>query len=386
MVQNLNNTILVIAGLAKSLINFRGDLLKAMVEKGYVVHVAAPFDINDSDSITELENWGLVCHTLPLKRASLNPFADLILLFSIISLLRSVSPDILLTYTIKPVLYGNIAARFTRVRNRYSLVTGLGYAFTDGGAGWKRSLVRRLVCSLYGYALANSKHIFFQNPDDKNIFSELGLLDKCQSVSIVNGSGVDVDKFNSIPPQTQQIHFLMIARLLVDKGVREYVEAARIVKLSHKNVIFSLLGSLDENPNSIKQNELTSWIDSGVIQYIEQTADVRPYIAKCSVYVLPSYREGTPRTVLEAMAMNRPIITTDAPGCRETVLDGENGFLVPVKSTSALVDAVFKFINEPELIPKMAIRSRQIAEEKYDVHKVNAIMLNAMGIVTQGVS
>ena len=172
----------------------------------------------------------------------------------------------------------------------------------------------------------------------------------------------------------------MIARLLGDKGVREYAKAASQIRTQYPNTEFGLVGWLDENPDAISKTELDDWVADGSITYHGRLDDVRPTIAESSVYVLPSYREGTPRTVLEAMAMGRPIITTDAPGCRETVIDGENGFLVEVKSVDALVKAMQRFVDEPELANRMGKRSREIAEEKYDVHKVNAVMLREMGI------
>ncbi len=174
--------------------------------------------------------------------------------------------------------------------------------------------------------------------------------------------------------------FLLIARLLGDKGVREYVEAVRRIKARYPDVVFRLVGWIDENPNAIREQELNDWVSEGVVEYLGRLSDVRPAIADCTVYVLPSYREGTPRTVLEAMAMGRPIITTDAPGCRETVVDGENGFLVPVKAVDELVSAMEKFVLFPGLVEKMGRRSREIAEAKYDVNAVNAVMLREMGI------
>lgn len=175
-------------------------------------------------------------------------------------------------------------------------------------------------------------------------------------------------------------HFLLIARLLGDKGIREYVQAAKLVKQQYPEAQFDLVGGLDTNPTSISQAELDQWIAAGTINFLGRLSDVRPAIAACSVYVLPSYREGTPRTVLEAMAMGRAVITTDAPGCRETVVNGDNGFLVPVKDADALAQAMLRFIEQPGLIAQMGQRSRSIAEEKYDVHKVNAQMLEGMGL------
>jgi glycosyltransferase involved in cell wall biosynthesis len=175
------------------------------------------------------------------------------------------------------------------------------------------------------------------------------------------------------------VRYLFIGRLLGDKGVREFAEAARLLKRNNPQVICSLVGWIDSNPNSITQAELDGWVADGRIEFLGRLADVRPAIEACSVFVLPSYREGTPRTVLEAMAMGRAIITTDAPGCRETVVHGENGFLIPVQDPKALAQAMRCFIHEPELQQSMGARSRQIAEEKYDVNKVNAVILAGMG-------
>ena len=174
--------------------------------------------------------------------------------------------------------------------------------------------------------------------------------------------------------------FLLIGRLLGDKGIREYVQAAEQVKLQYPETQFDLVGWIDANPNTITQPELDSWTAAGTVNFLGRLNDVRPAIGDCSVYVLPSYREGTPRTVLEAMAMGRAVITTDAPGCRETVVDGDNGFLVPIKDADALAQAMLRFIEQPELFAQMGLRSRAIAEEKYDVHKVNAQMLKGMGL------
>ena len=174
--------------------------------------------------------------------------------------------------------------------------------------------------------------------------------------------------------------FLLIARLLGDKGVREYAQAARRIRELHPSVRCLLVGWIDTNPDAIAQHELDAWVAEGTLEFLGRLADVRPAIAACSVYVLPSYREGTPRTVLEAMAMGRAVITTDAPGCRETVANGVNGFMVPVQSADALEQAMLKFVHNPDLAARMGLRARQVAENKYDIHKVNTVMLQAMGI------
>jgi glycosyltransferase involved in cell wall biosynthesis len=290
--------------------------------------------------------------------------------------MRRIRPDVVLAYTIKPVIYGSLAAAVAGVPRRFALVTGLGYAFTGERGGLLTGLIRRL----YRIALERVHKVFFQNPDDQALFRQLGILRNGTPSVVVNGSGVDVGDYAVGPLPEGPARFLMIGRLLGDKGVREYAEAARRVRAVHPEAGFGLVGWIDENPDAIAQSELDAWVAEGCIEFEGRLADVRPAIAACSVYVLPSYREGTPRTVLEAMAMGRPIITTDAPGCRETVVDGDNGFLVPVKSVDALVGAMLRFIDDPGLAPRMGARSRRVAEDKYDVHKVNEVMLREMGI------
>ena len=374
---------LLIAGFPDSLLQFRGSLLDALLSRGLSVHVAAPNLLEGSPMRQQLEARGLHVHDIPLRRAGMNPVADFITLLHLRRLMRRVRPNYVLAYTIKPVIYGSLAAWLAGVPWRFALITGLGYAFQgqeDGNDN--RGLLRSLVQRLYGLALRGTHKVFFQNPDDQALFRSLGILPLTTPSCVINGSGVDVAQY-AVAPLPAAPHFLLIARLLGDKGVREYVEAARRVRALHPAAVFSLVGWIDENPDAIRQQELDAWVAEGVVNYIGRLKDVRPAIADCSVYVLPSYREGTPRTVLEAMAMGRAIITTDAPGCRETVVDGDNGFLVPVKAVDELAAAMLRFIEEPELVARMGARSRQIAEEKYDVHRVNAVMLKEMGIHDQ---
>ena len=374
----VSKTFLLIAGYPDSLLNFRGPLLRALLSQGLEVHVAAP-DLPVCSVIRQrLEALGVHVHQVALKRTGMNPLADLVTLYRLWQLMRQVRPDYVLGYTIKPVIYGSLAAWLAGVPKRFALITGLGYAF-QGEAG-QRSWLRRIVQGLYRFALGRVNKVFFQNPDDEALFHDLGILRSSdRKTVVVNGSGIDVGRFTVAPlPEIPQ--FLLIARLLGDKGVREYVRAAVSVRQRHPEVSFGLVGWIDENPDAISEGELQRWIEGGDVQFYGRLDDVKPAIAQCSVYVLPSYREGTPRTVLEAMAMGRAIITTDAPGCRETVIDGDNGFLVPVKAVDELAAAMLKFVEQPELITRMGQRSRQIAEEKYDVDKVNAHMLREMGI------
>jgi len=371
--------ILILASFAPSLRNFRGALIEEMCGRGYTVHAVAPGLDLDQPTKDWLESRGVHCHAVPLLRSGLNPIADLRTVYALMGLMRRICPDLFIGYTVKPVVWGLIAARIVNVRNRVALITGLGYAFTSGASGVRR-IVGRLARSLYWIALRQSTLVFFQNPDDRNEFNSLGLLPSRVPVRLVAGSGVDLDHFVLQPLPAPPMRFLLVARLLGDKGIREYVAAARYLHALRPDVEFHLVGGSDSNPNGISEEEATEWSKSGGLVWHGHLSDVRDVLAQAHVFVLPSYREGTPRSVLEAMAMGRAIVTTDAPGCRETVIDGENGFLVPVKSVDALVDAMTRFIEDPDLAVRMGKRSREIAEEKYDVHKVNAVMLKEMGI------
>ncbi|MGC3895539.1 glycosyltransferase family 4 protein [Pseudomonas urmiensis] len=369
---------LVVAGFPESLLGFRGPLLERILSQGYTVHVAAPDLPMGSELRKSIEQQGFVVHEIPLRRTGMNPFRDLLSLLALWRLMKKLTPDAMMSYTIKPVIYGLLAARMAHVPKRYALITGLGYAFQGGEKPvWSRQFLRGLVQRLYALALRGARKTFFQNPDDLALFHSLNLLASSSAAVVVNGSGVDLAKFViSEPPKS--VSFLLIARLLGDKGVREYVEAAKLIRREYPDTIFNLVGWIDDNPDAIAQGELEDWICEGVVKFWGRLSDVRPAIESSSVYVLPSYREGTPRTVLEAMAMGRPIITTDAPGCRETVVDGVNGFLVEVKNVSMLADSMRHFINCPSDLVKMGEASRTLAEQKYDVHAVNEIMVREM--------
>ncbi len=381
--------IAVIASYAPSLVIFRGPLLSAMLNAGHDVLACAPGV--DEGVCQALLAMGVTYHSISLSRNGVNPLHDARTVLSLYRLFRQFKPDIALGYTIKPVIYGSLAARLAGVPRYFSMITGLGFAFVEpvSGAGGrlKRRVLNGLIRLLYRLALPSNTAVFFQNVDDRALFVRLGLVTGEQAI-VVNGSGVDLDHFAETPPPAHEYPmFLLVARLLKDKGIVEYAEAAAILKKKYPGAVFRLLGWFDENnPAGITRSQLEQWQQEGYIEYLGSTDDVRPYMREASVYVLPSYREGTPRTVLEAMATGRPIVTTDTPGCRETVIDGENGYLVPVRNVSALVNALEKFICQPELIASMGKRSREIAVDKYDVRKVNAQIMKTMGLNVDRVS
>lgn len=367
--------IVVIAGFAESLIRFRGDLLDAMRANGHEVAAIAPE--NDDSVRKRLAEKGVEYYVVPMSRAGLNPFADLRYLLQLIQCLRKIKPDVVLAYTIKPVVYGLPAARLAGIKRRYALITGLGYAFTDAEASFSRNLVKRVASGLYKFGLRFATGLFFQNPDDQKLFKDRGLSSENVPTLVVNGSGVDIDSF-PVAPLPEQPSFLFVGRVLRDKGVVEYAEAARLLKPIYPHATFHLVGPMDSNPSGISEEMISSWEKEGLIQYHGAVSDVKPHIAACSVFVLPSYREGTPRSVLEAMSCARAIVTTDAPGCRETVIDGENGYLVKPRDSADLAKAMGRLANSRELRERMGKTSREIAEQKYDVHRVNAIMIAAM--------
>ena len=371
---------LILGNDPKTLVNFRGPLIEAMLAAGHRV-TAAGAGV-DARLLPWFAERGVSYIDVPIERTGLNPLSDWRTLQAFMRLMRGVKPDLLFAYAIKPVVYGLIAGRLAGVARRTAMITGLGYAFTEGGAeGFRAAMKRRAVSfaarRAYGFALAQADTVIFQNPDDRDAFLRLGLVGSRQRVGIVNGSGVDLDHFRPAPMPEEPVTFLMIARLLRDKGVYEYVEAARMVKRAHPDVRFKLVGPFDSNPTAVAPAEVESWVHDGVIDYRGAVDDVRGEIAASHVFVLPSYREGTPRTALEAMAMGRPVITTDVPGCRETVVDGENGLLVPARDAEMLARALADIL-APDQRVRMAAAALTRVRTRYDK---DAVARATMGVL-----
>ena len=360
--------IIIVAPISKSLINFRGDLIQEMKNKGYNVITASPALSEEYSNIFKQQK--IVNIPVNFQRNKLNPLYDFFTLIRLFKIFWEQSPDIILSYTIKPVIWGGLAAKFFKT-DFYALITGTGFVFY--GVSFKRKLLRSFVGFLYRLALKKSKGVIFQNIDDLNLFVDKGIVTRSKT-HLVNGSGVDVEKFNVATFPKGSINFLCIARLKGDKGLREYAAAAKIVKKKFPTVVFNLVGPEETSPDAISLDEVNSW--SNYVNYKGSIKDVRPLIKDAHVFILPSYHEGLPRSTLEAMSMGRAVITTNAFGCRETVKNGINGFIVPVASVDMLAEKMIWFIEHPEQIEPMGIASRRMVVEKFDVHKVNAKMLD----------
>ena len=337
--ENKKQKIALVANSSWNIYNFRLNILDILIEKGYEIIVIAPLDIYSHYS----NDFPKVRH-IPLRhlaRRSLNPLHDALFIFELYSIYRHEKPDILLHYTIKPNIYGGIVSRFLGLKT-IACITGLGYTFINTG------FVHWFTKQLYRFSFARVKRVVFENIDDRLLFNNLKIIEAEKSIS-VKGCGINIERFYPMPHWEKSLQnarvFTFIGRFLHDKGIVEFVEAARLVKQKHPETLFWLVGEIDnDNPAAIHSNILRGWILEGLIENKGFLDDVRPFIAASDCIVCPSYREGMPRVLLEGMAMERAIITTDVPGCREAVEDGVNGFLVMVKSPEALAAAMCRLI------------------------------------------
>ena len=372
-------TIAIISNQAFSLVNFRGPLIQALIAVGVRVYALAP-DYDDKIR-SQVLMLGAEPVDYALTRTGMNPLCDAFNMLQLARRLRCLKPDVTLGYFVKPVIFGTLAAWLARVPHRVAMIEGLGYVFTDNGEVWsrKRRVLRAGVSWLYRLGLSRANKVIFLNKDDVAEFVSNGLVDKTK-VNCLGGIGVDLTEWPCSAPCTQPVTFLLAARLLREKGIVQYADAARIIKAKYSAVRFILLGAVDSNPGGLAKSEVAAWVDEGLLEW-HGHVPVQPWLKQTSVYVLPSYyREGVPRSTQEAMAMGRAVITTDVPGCRETVNDGVNGYLVPVRDSVALAKAMTRFIDAPELLEHMGLKSRELAEEKFDVHKINDKMLEIMKV------
>ncbi|MEM6909746.1 MAG: glycosyltransferase family 4 protein [Pseudomonadota bacterium] len=368
--------IVVLSSLAFSLVNFRGQLLAEMRRAGHEVIAIAPDD--DPAVRAKLADMGIAFETVPMARAGTSVLADLGTIKAYVSLLRRAQPDVVVAYTQKPIIYGGIACRIAGVKRFYALMSGLGYLFSEAAAG--RSALKQIFCRLYRIGLAKAERIFVFNSDDRQDMLDAGIINERSPVMQVPGSGVDLERFVTAPVPDAPIRFLMIGRLMRDKGVWEYAEAAKQLSERYPNARFSLIGRPEpSNPTGLNDADIERLKRDYPLEIIPETDDVPSFLRDSHVFVLPTYyREGLPRTILEALAVGRAVVTTDMPGCRDAVSHGQNGFLVKPRDTQSLAEAMEQLAADPELVSAMGQHSRHLAETVYDVRKVNALLMDEM--------
>lgn len=365
----------IVGNQAFAMRNFRGALIETLAARGVEVYALAP-DYDDA-SRRAIEALGGIPLSYPIRRASVSPLHDIQTMWKLIRLLRGIRPDVVLSFTAKPVVFGTLAAWMVGVPRRYALIEGLGHAFIETSTARPRGL-RSMVSRLYRVSLSRAHSVFFLNDDDLNEFVRDGLVSPDKALKI-GAIGVDLDEWQPAPPVVDPLTFLFAGRLLREKGIVEFVDAARLVKAQHPKTRFVVLGATDMNPSSIGVEEIEAWTREGVVEWPGHV-DVKPWLEQSSVFVLPSYREGLPRSTQEAMAMAKPIITTDVPGCRDTIVRGENGIIVPSNDSVTLAEAMLRFVTDPSLIATMGAASRRLAEERFDVHSATNRISSAMGL------
>lgn len=365
--------VLINSGRVVPFFNTRKKLFSSVINKGYDVTLTG-YELGYEKKISKM--GGKFTQT-PVDRSGFNPIKDIILLMTYYKIIKRENIELVHSYTIKPNIYGSIAAKLAGVKNIYPTINGLGYVYTENDV--KTKIIRFVTSFLYKLAFSCATKVFFQNSDDAKEMIARNLI-KPEKCVIIAGSGIDLEEFTEIP-QPKNLSFIMVARLLKSKGVYEYLEAARIVKKRYKDIEFKLVGPLDPNPNGVKKEDLKDFIDEGIINYLGVSNDVHKLIGESSVFVLPSYyREGVPHSILEAMATGRAIITTDSPGCRETVKEGVNGFLVPTQNEKILAKKMIHMIENPQDVKRMGKESIIYAQGKFDVIKVNKLICDTMNI------
>lgn len=373
--------IALISTVASSFYGFRADLIHALVKKGH--HVYAFTSEYNNEDLKKIEKLGAIPVIYNLNRGGLNPLTDIIAAYQLSKKIKEIEPYLVFSYFSKPVIFGTLAAKLAKVSRIVGMLEGLGYTFTEqpGGLNKKTQLIKKIQVFLYKIALPQLDKLIFLNPDDpKDLLQKYGI--KVKNVEVLGGIGLNLENYKYSKNFNLDISFIFVARLLAEKGIHDYIRAAKIVKSKYPNIKFTVLGAIDKSAlGSLKEEELQDLIQTNIIEYPGYVNNVADWIEQASVFVLPSYyREGVPRSTQEAMAMGRPVITTDVPGCRETVIDGINGFLVPKWDPNALAEKMIYFIEHPEKISIMGAESHKIAVEKFDAEQVNQRLMKILGL------
>ncbi|HAH0839618.1 TPA: glycosyltransferase family 1 protein [Escherichia coli] len=371
----------IIGNTANAMILFRLDLIKTLTKKGISVYAFAT-DYNDS-SKEIIKKAGAIPVDYNLSRSGINLANDLWNTYLLSKKIKKIKPDAILSFFSKPSIFGSLAGIFSGVKNNNAMLEGLGFLFTEQphGTPLKTKLLKNIQVLLYKIIFPHINSLILLNKDDYHDLIDKYKI-KLKSCHILGGIGLDMNNYCKSTPPTNEISFIFIARLLAEKGVNEFVAAAKKIKKTHPNVEFIILGAIDkENPGGLSESDVDTLIKSGVISYPGFVSNVADWIEKSSVFVLPSYyREGVPRSTQEAMAMGRPILTTNLPGCKETIIDGVNGYVVKKWSHEDLAEKMLKLINNPEKIISMGEESHKLARERFDANVNNVKLLKILGI------
>ena len=374
--------VVFIGTVASSFYGFRADLIRTLLKKGHQVYAFT--SEYTAEDLKKIEKLGATPITYTLNRGGLNPLADIIATYQLSKKIKAINPDLVFSYFSKPVIFGTLAAKLAKAPRVVGMLEGLGYTFTEQpeGLGKKTQLIKKIQVFLYKIALPQLDQLIFLNPDDpKDLLEKYAI--NVKKVEVLGGIGLNLQDYPYQP--LSNIHlplkFLFIGRLLKEKGIHEFVQAAKLVKKIYPDTEFTVLGAIDHhNLGALQQSDLDTLISSNIIQYPGHVSNIKDWIADSHVFVLPSYREGVPRSTQEAMAIGRAIITTDVPGCRETVINTNNGFIVPKWNPEALAKKMIYFIEHPEQVRLMGAESYKIAVEKFDAEKVNQRLVNILGL------
>lgn len=376
--------IVIIGTVASSFLGFRVDLLKLLLKKKHTVYVFT--SEYSKEQLSLIKSLGAIPVTYKLNRGGINPLIDIKATYELSKKIKNIAPDLVFCYFSKPVIFGTLAAKLAKVPKVIGMLEGLGYTFTDQpeGLSKKTQLIKSVQVFLYKVALPQLDKLIFLNPDDpKDLLEHYSI--KVKRVEVLGGIGLKLNNYPYEPEPIESINlpvkFLFIGRLLKEKGIHDFIGAVKKVKQRYPDTQFTVLGEIDHaNLGALKQSELDELISLNIINYPGQVDNVQDWITDSHVFVLPSYREGVPRSTQEAMAIGRAVITTDVPGCRETVIDGVNGFLVEKWNPQALAEKMIYFIEHPEEIKKMGYESYKIAQDKFDADKVNKRLIDMLGL------
>ncbi|MCO8114706.1 glycosyltransferase family 4 protein [Acinetobacter lwoffii] len=374
--------VVIIGTIASSFYGFRADLICTLLKKGHKVYAFT--SESTAEDLKKIEQLGAIPITYTLNRGGLNPLADIFATYQLAKKIKVINPDLVFSYFSKPVIFGTLAAKIAKVPRIIGMLEGLGYTFTDQpeGLSKKTQLIRKIQVFLYKIVLPQLDQLIFLNPDDPKDLLERHAI-QVKKVKILGGIGLNLKDYPYQPLNSIHfpIKFLFIGRLLKEKGIFEFVQAAKLVKKIYPDTQFTVLGAIDHhNLGALQQTELDALISSNIIHYPGYVDNIKDWIVDSHVFVLPSYREGVPRSTQEAMAIGRAVITTDVPGCRETVINKQNGFIVPKWNSEALAEKMIYFIKNPEKIREMGDVSYQIAANKFDAEKVNQRLINILGL------